>query len=257
MASWLTIQTETLARFTPAGMITGMEEAATRFNPFTDQPASLSQAWQLFGWGAASELGGELVNATVPSLVAVGSKGMRMSAQALSKLGVYGVRGGVEGVEGSQAAIRSRILANITESRAARNSSFFKIHSYVEQALFKLDVNTEIDTATFWSGKGNQELATNFAIKMDKVTLDMTPGGKYLDSLNLFKQYPYEQAVKPWDALSRRLAENASGNVYAFVEGARPTSVFNRIEYPILIENPEVAEIIFSPNYDNTLRPKY
>ncbi len=145
-------------------------------------------------------------------------------------------------------ALRSHVLANISESQVARAGSFFKIHSYVEQALFKLDVNTELDSATFWSGKDNQQRATSFATNMHKKTLEMTTGGEYLDSLDLFKKSAYEQAVKPWDALSKRFAENASGDVYAFVEGTRPTSVFNRIEYLILIENPKVNEIVHSSN---------
>jgi len=85
----------------------------------------------------------------------------------------------------------------------------------------------------------------------------MTPGGQYLDSLKLFERFSREQAILPWERLSARFAQDTSGKVYAFINGARAESVFNRIEYPILIQNSNVTEIIFSPevNVINNLRP--
>lgn len=83
----------------------------------------------------------------------------------------------------------------------------------------------------------------------------MTPGGQYLDSLELFKSYPYEKAIRPWEVLSGRFAQGASGRVAVFVENASPSSIFNRIENPILEANPNVTEILFSPElkYSNRL----
>lgn len=62
----------------------------------------------------------------------------------------------------------------------------------------------------------------------------------------MFDKFPGNQAIIPWERLSQRFAENASGAVNAFVEGSRPSSVYNRIEYPTLLKNPNVSEIIFS-----------
>ena len=80
----------------------------------------------------------------------------------------------------------------------------------------------------------------------------MTQGGQYLDSLNLFKKYPYQQAVIPWSRLSENFARDASGSVSAFVQGARPTSIFTTVEQPILLSNPNVTEILYSPEYRNS-----
>ncbi len=44
-----------------------------------------------------------------------------------------------------------------------------------------------------------------------------------------------------------RYAQRASGEVSAFVDGSRPTSVFNRVELPTLQANPSVTKIIYSP----------
>ncbi len=86
----------------------------------------------------------------------------------------------------------------------------------------------------------------------------MTPGGRHLDSLNLFDRYSNKQAITPWEKLSARFAEGASGRVSVFADTVRLSSVFNRIEYPILRGNPNVTEIISSPeirSYQNVYRP--
>ena len=153
--------------------------------------------------------------------------------------------------------LRQRVLTNIAQTRLSSSKSAFKIHSYIEQAIFKLDVSTEIDTAVFWSGRGNRKLAESYAINVNKTTLELTSGGSYLDSLNLFKVYPYEQAVKPWEILSTKFAQQASGQVTAFVEGARSASIFNTIEHPILMSNPNVTQLVFSPEYKYQLKPKF
>lgn len=139
--------------------------------------------------------------------------------------------------------------SNITKSQVGRNASYFKIHTYVENAL-SLDVYTAIDTATFWSGKGNRALAESYVLRTGKVTLEMTPGGNFLDSLQIFKNYPYEQAIRPWEVLSMRFAQNTSGQVTAFVENASPTSIFTRIENPALQKNTNVTEILLFPGFE-------
>ena len=80
-----------------------------------------------------------------------------------------------------------------------------------------------------------------------KTTLEMTPGGKYLDDLKLFEDgspLTKEQSVDVWKRLSERYAENASGTAFGFIEGAWEGSIFNTIEYPTLIKNPNIDNII-------------
>jgi len=58
-----------------------------------------------------------------------------------------------------------------------------------------------------------------FAKMNGKTTLEMTPGGAYLDNLKLFsKNSPLttEEATNVWARLSARYAQNASGNIYGF-----------------------------------------
>lgn len=107
----------------------------------------------------------------------------------------------------------------------------------------KLDVSTPRNGAVFYSGPGNRAKATAFANESGKYTLEMTKGGKYLDSLNLYNKFPKNQADEVWRKMSRRYAQNASGNVYGFVNGADKTGIFEMIEYPTLQQNPNITNI--------------
>ncbi len=109
-----------------------------------------------------------------------------------------------------------------------------------------LDVSTAPNTAVFYSGPGNRVLAETFAISNGKVTLEMTPGGAYLDGLRLFdgdSPLTKEEATNVWARLSARYAQNASGNTYGFVNGSWPDGIFNTIEYPQLLNNFKITNI--------------
>ena len=110
----------------------------------------------------------------------------------------------------------------------------------------QLDVTTGISKSVFYSGAGNRKLAEQFAVAENKMTLEMTPGGKFLDDLKLFEQgspLKPEQATKVWSRLSRRYADQAAGDVFCFVIGARPTGVFTTVELPELRKNRKVGNI--------------
>ena len=42
----------------------------------------------------------------------------------------------------------------------------------------------------------------------------------------------------------KRYARAASGNVYGFVQGANPGSIFNTVEYPTLLKNSDITNIL-------------
>lgn len=50
--------------------------------------------------------------------------------------------------------------------------------------------------------------------------------------------------ISQWKALSAEFAQGASGEVNAFVGGSRINSVWNTVEKPILLQNPNVQKII-------------
>ena len=121
-----------------------------------------------------------------------------------------------------------------------------KTLDYYLDLVEKLDVTTQPNTATFYSGPGNRALAEQFANANGKTTLEMTQGGKYLDDLKLFEQgspLTGDQASQVWRRLSERYAQGAVGNVYGFVKGSNPESIFNTIEYPALQLNTMVHNI--------------
>jgi len=112
-------------------------------------------------------------------------------------------------------------------------------NSLVEKAK-NADIWTSAHQAVFYSGEGNRARAEAFARLNGKTTLEMTPGGKYFDSLKLFEDgspVTKDQAYEIWEILSERYAKAASGNVYGFVKGANPGSIFNTKEYPALQKN--------------------
>lgn len=157
----------------------------------------------------------------------------------------------------SASATRARIEANIAESAAARGASNFEIHSIIE-TIPRLDVAAPSNRAVVWSNArgGNLTLADDFiARNPGYLRLENTPGGQHLESLRLFERYPYEQAIQPWERLSSRYAHGASGQVTAFTQGASPTSLFQRIELPILQQNPNVTGIRYMPSPPVRMNP--
>jgi hypothetical protein len=101
----------------------------------------------------------------------------------------------------------------------------------------QVNVSTLPNQAVFYSGKGNRVLAETFASLNGKMTLEMTPGGKFFDDMKLFDSgspLSNDQALEIWNILSQRYATGASGNVYGFIKGARPGSIFNTKEFPLL-----------------------
>ncbi|MFV1991981.1 MAG: polymorphic toxin type 46 domain-containing protein, partial [Acidimicrobiales bacterium] len=162
---------------------------------------------------------------------------------------------------GDRARTGSRVVQDIAprtgEALAARraylNQKFgrsgnldvdINVRGYLEQ-VESLNVATGKNSAVFYSGPGNRALAESFTSGTGRATLEITPGGRWLDQQTLFKRLPGDQALKPWLRLSERYAEEASGAVNAYVRGARPGNVFNTVEFPTLRKNPNVQRITF------------
>ena len=130
------------------------------------------------------------------------------------------------------------------EALAADSGAFA---NYMRQAQ-TLDVSTAENGAVFWSGQGNQALAEQFAAANGKTTLEMTPGGSWMQGQDLFNPATSpltgQQASQVWDTLSQRFSAGASGSAVGFVNGARAASTFNRIEFPTLLNNSSIINVI-------------
>lgn len=109
-----------------------------------------------------------------------------------------------------------------------------------------LDVSTARNGAVFYSGTGNRGLAETFAGANGRQTLEMTPGGRWLDNRKLFapnSPLTPNEATAVWSRLSERFANGASGNAVGFVQGARG-GIFNTVEFPALQLNLDVTNVI-------------
>lgn len=84
----------------------------------------------------------------------------------------------------------------------------------------KLDVSTKYGEAMLYSG--TRKTAEKYAAENGFKTLESTPGGKWLDAQQLFKDpnISNRDAQKIWRKLSKRYAKQASGPVKIF-EGTR------------------------------------
>ncbi len=130
-------------------------------------------------------------------------------------------------------------------------------HDYdalMEQARNTLDFSTARDGAVFWSGD-NMKHAQRWAAANGKTTVEQTPGGAYLDRLNLFgmngapTNLTGQQAADIWNVASERFARGASGDVNVFQSGTSKKGQWGlrtwwRLEKPILTkENRNVTSI--------------
>lgn len=116
------------------------------------------------------------------------------------------------------------------------------------QKVENLDISTPLHGAVFYSGPGKRARAVAFARKTGRKTIEDTPGGAWLDQQGLFSPsspLTIPQAVEVWSRLSKRFASGASGEIHAFIRGAKPDRVFHSIEKPALYANPEVYKYTF------------
>ena len=117
---------------------------------------------------------------------------------------------------------------------------------YMQQAQ-AADVSTAENGAVFYSGPGNQALAEEFAVENGKTTIEMTPGGNWLQGEDLFgdgSPLSVGQAQEVWSVLSGRFAAGASGTAVGFVEGAPAGGIFTTVEYPALQANPNILNVL-------------
>ncbi len=119
----------------------------------------------------------------------------------------------------------------------------------MREVVSHLGIKTPHDQLVLWSGlgKNGKVRAAAYAKEAGGITLEMTKGGKWLDDLKLFEggapKVNELEALQIWEKASAEIAEQASGQVRVAKGQISPTSVYIRIERPILLNNPKVLGI--------------
>lgn len=108
-------------------------------------------------------------------------------------------------------------------------------------------VETDPDTAFFWSGKtdgvGGEAVARNIAAKNGGTTLEALIDDRNIKMPAWDANNP--EVVKAWKDISADYANGASGTVRAVVgKNLRPGNVWETAELPALIKNPNVDRIV-------------
>lgn len=105
-----------------------------------------------------------------------------------------------------------------------------------------VDVSTAPNKAVFYSNAaaGNRARAIAFAQKIGGTTLEQTPGGQWLESLDPYNLYGPARADALWTRLSERYAQGASGEINAFIRDYNPARVWAQTEWDTLKANPDV-----------------
>jgi hypothetical protein len=155
-------------------------------------------------------------------------------------------RGGGKG-KGNAAAAEAEEAAAANKGAKEKGKAPTTPFDYYMDLVETLNVSTPKNSSIFYSGPGNRAAAEAFAAKTGKFTLEQTPGGKMLNDLKLYdadSPLTAAEADNIWARLSVRYAQQASGEVTAFVEGAKPDRIFLSVEKPILEANPNVTAII-------------
>ena len=151
---------------------------------------------------------------------------------------------------GNQAALSQQTRQFLGEVGLGAESGGGDVYNAIMRQVERLDVSTPPNGAVFWKGytQGNQTAAMQWARQTGRSTLEMTPGGQWLDSLHLYEPtgpLTRSQADAVWQRLSQRFAAEAQGEATVFLERTsfNPGSTFDGTEWPALYGNPQVSRI--------------
>ncbi len=102
-------------------------------------------------------------------------------------------------------------------------------------AIGEIGASTSDEIRVFWSGKGAEVAATEWAQANGAQMLDMVVN----------KNLSWLEAKPLWAAASKEFAEGATGEVHVFLgESVSPESIWLNDELPAIIKNPNVTNIV-------------
>jgi RHS repeat-associated protein/uncharacterized repeat protein (TIGR01451 family) len=126
--------------------------------------------------------------------------------------------------------------------------SIVPLLDWIQLMVDLVDIFTAPGTAVFYSGGNSADAAQKFARQSGKFTIDMTPGGKWLtDYGDLRNIFDPKTSNSIWSRISQRFAQNASGEVFVFLDNPRADGVWNTVEKEALEKNPRVTKITYNP----------
>lgn len=117
----------------------------------------------------------------------------------------------------------------------------------VLENIERLGIDTPKDSFMLWSGMGKDgvTLSKDFALANKGMTLEMTPGGSWLQEMDLFAEnspFTFNEAIEIWKKVSLMTIRKASGQVRAVVGRVSPDSVYNA-ELREMLMNPKITGI--------------
>ena len=120
--------------------------------------------------------------------------------------------------------------------------------------VFPISINLIPNDKSLGRGDAGKVLSQEYAAENGGVTLEMTPGGKWLDQMDLFKPdspFSREQTLQIWSDVSTRMIREASGQVRSIIGTVNPSSIYRE----------EQAELFINKNISGldelNLKPRY
>jgi len=125
---------------------------------------------------------------------------------------------------------------------ATISSPHFDVSTPKDRAIFYSGVDNSVKRMVTGADGKNYRLAGIASGSAGFMHLEGTPGGKWLMDQDLSHLSPKDVGAV-WEAASVKYAKGASGNVTAYVEGAKEEGVFRSKELRALILNPNVSSL--------------
>ncbi|MGA9628426.1 MAG: hypothetical protein WBQ42_00040 [Candidatus Rickettsiella isopodorum] len=222
---------------------------------FTGHYEAPRDSWEIAGFmlgapialSSLAEVGVERLGAEAIDTLYQGSqqlgKGLMQASRLMNRWGVFSRNTTLDSTELSLPSFPKHPLEGWTAEQVVQHAN-------------QLGLKTERDQLLLWSGLGKNgvELSQEYALAHGGTTLEMTPGGKWLNEMDLFgagSSFSFAEARKIWESVSMSTMRLASGQVRSFIGQVNPSSIYSQ-EIQELLQNEKVLGL--EPLY---IKPRY